>query len=395
MLEENAATVQVRKRDGVRNWPGIIVVGLFCLCLALPHLIHVAQLGSDTTKYEKREMEPFPPLGTKMINYIRFPRKFERYFNDHLGPRSLLIKLFARFQYCVLKKSPLQKVMLGKDGWLFFNQKFEMDPVGAYSGNVQFTPQEMDEITNYLKSWKSWLNSRGIKFYLLIPPHKFTVYPEYLPSRVVKIHPRDRTDNFIEHIREQTDIKLIDARQAIVDQKSGPYPLFFKTDTHWTRLGAFIAFQELMNVVRKDFPNIPDQKIDDYTIKESTVPGGDMANMILLSDQIWDWQYDMIPKNGEKYKIISDNPTGGVKEPIITTNNDQSLPKGVVFRDSFSVFLQPMLSQDLSRAVYVWEPHLDADIIAREKPDFVVLEVLERLLHRVLGGQLPPAGDAG
>ena len=52
--------------------------------------------------------------------------------------------------------------------------------------------------------------------------------------------------------------------------------------------------------------------------------------------------------------------------------------KLLVFRDSFCTTLIPILRQNFSESLFVWETKLVEDIITDEKPDIVILELIER-----------------
>ena len=373
----------------------ILTICIFCLLLLLPNFIHLAQLGSDAAKYEKRNLEPFPPLGTRIKNYLRFPQRLEMYYNDHLGPRSVLIKMFSRWQYHLFGKSPLDKVTLGKDGWLFLNRDSGFDLIESYSGRDRFTQAELDRITDNLKAWQSWLADRNIKFYIMLPPNKSSVYTEFLPSSIIKLHPENRLDGLRKQLQARTDLCVLDLLDPLVGQKKdAQHSLFYKTDTHWTSLGAFIAYQEFMNVLKRDFPGVQTETMDDYLITESEMDGGDLANMMMLPEEFPDTQLYMNPKAGQKYRMLSDQPVWLPDKPIITSSENAGSPSGLIFRDSFFVFLQPFLSQNLRRAVYVWSSKLDARMIEDEKPDFVLLEIVERSLKELLKEPWPPSSSA-
>jgi hypothetical protein len=59
-------------------------------------------------------------------------------------------------------------------------------------------------------------------------------------------------------------------------------------------------------------------------------------------------------------------------------NLDPSLPRTVVFRDSSSSWVLPFVSESFSRIVALGSPHNHEGLIEREKPDVVILELIER-----------------
>ena len=61
-------------------------------------------------------------------------------------------------------------------------------------------------------------------------------------------------------------------------------------------------------------------------------------------------------------------------------NQDLSLPRAVMFRDSFTTKLVPLLSEHFARIVYIREHAMKADMILKEKPDLVIEQILERLI---------------
>jgi hypothetical protein len=73
----------------------------------------------------------------------------------------------------------------------------------------------------------------------------------------------------------------------------------------------------------------------------------------------------------------------------------------VIYRDSFTNALIPFLSEHFSRAVYLWEYDVDPALIAAERPDIVIMEVVGRRIGPFLpydavadvpNRGLPPAG---
>ena len=66
---------------------------------------------------------------------------------------------------------------------------------------------------------------------------------------------------------------------------------------------------------------------------------------------------------------------------LVTEIPGSSLPRAVIFRDSFVSRLAPFLSEHFSRAVYLWQNDFDADAVAAEHPDVVIQEIVGRHLY--------------
>jgi hypothetical protein len=66
------------------------------------------------------------------------------------------------------------------------------------------------------------------------------------------------------------------------------------------------------------------------------------------------------------------------------------LPRAVVYRDSMAIPLIPMLAENFSRVVFVSGIPFDPALIARERPDVVIEETVERGLHGPGAQPMPP-----
>ena len=63
---------------------------------------------------------------------------------------------------------------------------------------------------------------------------------------------------------------------------------------------------------------------------------------------------------------------------LVTEHKNRSLPRAVVYRDSFAGRLIPYLSEHFSRASYLWQNEFDFDEIEKEHPDIVIQEFVAR-----------------
>ena len=65
---------------------------------------------------------------------------------------------------------------------------------------------------------------------------------------------------------------------------------------------------------------------------------------------------------------------------LVFEQEDTRLPRAVMFRDSFAIWLTPLLSENFSHIRYSWQYTFDREIIERERPDIVIQEMVERVL---------------
>jgi alginate O-acetyltransferase complex protein AlgJ len=66
---------------------------------------------------------------------------------------------------------------------------------------------------------------------------------------------------------------------------------------------------------------------------------------------------------------------------IVTEIPGSTLPTAVMFRDSFTSWLAPFISEHFSRIVYLWQKDFDANVIRSEKPEVVIQEMVSRHLY--------------
>ncbi len=70
------------------------------------------------------------------------------------------------------------------------------------------------------------------------------------------------TDIFVEYIKNNTDIKVVYPKEELLKYK-GKYQLYYKYDTHWNSLGAYIGYTELTRIL-----NIDNKSIESFKILE-------------------------------------------------------------------------------------------------------------------------------
>jgi hypothetical protein len=69
---------------------------------------------------------------------------------------------------------------------------------------------------------------------------------------------------------------------------------------------------------------------------------------------------------------------------LVTEIPGSSLPRAVIFRDSFTSALAPFLSEHFSRAVYLWRNDFDTSEVTAEHADVVIEEIVGRHLYEYI-----------
>lgn len=366
----------------VTNYRSVVVCSSFIVIIASPMLIHNFGMDSKNINTEQRNLASKPDLNLMNDSYQTYISDYETYVNDNFGFRNEFIKINNFIKVKLLKTSPSEKVIIGRDGWLFYNSEGEIDD---YRGTNHFSVQELEVIRENLEKRSQWLGNLGIEFYVTVAPNKSTIYPEFLPSSIKKYNDKSRLDQLINYLADNSEVQIIDLRPSLIENKSENL-IYKKNDTHWNGMGAFIGYKEIARRLQEDSIISAPLVTENYELV-SEIGGGDLANMLSMNDILLEEHFSLRPKlqtlvhKAEVDSMLYPNPG-----QLVVTDNPalRNSPKLLMFRDSFATDMIPFLSEHFSKSVYVWDHHFSTDVIEQEKPDIVIFEVVERSLQSLM-----------
>lgn len=347
---------------------------LFIAMLLLPTADSLWSLDPFSRHNENRKLAERPSLSFSELK--KFPAKFQTYFNDNFGFRNTLVRGNYFLKYRLLGASPSSQVIIGKKGWLFYTGEGEVEDC---RGVTDFTDEQLQRWTMNFELKKTWLAAQGIRYLLVIPPNKSTVYPEYLPDALTRVQPVSGVNEFIDYVKKNSQVELVDLRKTLADAKATG-DVYFKTDTHWNNYGAFHAYAEIIKPIVSWFPEITPLKLEDFSIEKKHGASGDLAGMIGGLEFLSEDQFDLTPKKHFTATLFEKNENA--RDPFTMEKSNDQLPNAVIFRDSFFTAMVPFVADNFSSSRYYWQ-RWDTltpitDIIDRYHPDIVIEEVVER-----------------
>ena len=353
-----------------------LLVGLFVAVISLPLAANLAGFDGADAGAENRDMAPFPRL--TLASAARYPDDLSRWFDDHFGFRSVLVRWYGETRLFGLGVSPSTAVVKGRGGWLFYGDD---NAIEDYASADLMTEAATGNWHEAVTRANNWLQARHIAYVFTVTPDKHVLYPEEMPATLVPVGELTRTDQLLLAL-EDTGL-AVDLRPALFAAKERDR-IFQMTDTHWNDRGALPAYQQIITAVRVRVPSTPPAWTqDDFEPVSRDIAGLDLAGMIGLKRVLRETDLTLVPRRPRRARVVE--PAGA--EPtaeegrLVTEIADPSLPRAVIFRDSFVSRLVPFLSEHFSRAVYVWQNDFDADLVLKERPDVVIQQIVGRHLY--------------
>ena len=264
------------------------------------------------------------------------------------------------------------EVLLGKDGWLFYKATGDGTPLYDYMGINHFSEEELAKVYDNLVAIGDGISARGMDVIFMTVPNKEQVYSEYMPDTVDKINDKSRLDELTEYIESKGG--LIADRYGYVDTSKvlraykDNYPLFYRTDTHWTECGSYLALMELRRAM--------DQRVTPIDEVVFTDKGGFVGDLAKIS--------------GSRDEYSDVNPVIDASSINDDSTKDQVM---LIIGDSFGDAMIHS-AKHFYKEVYWVRLKEYTDELDRYEPDVVVVECVERYLsdlqEEVAGGIIHP-----
>tara|TARA_B110000902_G_scaffold16808_2_gene19679 strand:- start:20401 stop:21534 length:1134 start_codon:yes stop_codon:yes gene_type:complete len=353
------------------------VLGFF-LILAFPMVNGYMQFIDEAEIVENRQLDEKPVFDINSLD--DYTEAYNTYYSDNFSLRTHFIDFLNKSEFNVFGVSSKPGIVTaGKDGW-FYATKSKQNYENAFVWNDKVIKMVRKELIKR----NDWCEERGVKYYTVIVPNKMNVYPEHLPRTVFKKGETSRY-NQITGLDSDPEINMIGLKETLLEHKKDKYLLFQKTDDHWTDYGAFLGYQAIMKRVEKDFPELKPQPLDEFEISKE-LKDGNMVRMISLTDQFSENFVKLTRKEpssvvtGKKTGYKSDGGINQSQVELVKINPDGKPLKCLIIRDSFTRALMPFLNEHFQSTVYIhdkWRGRLRQDIIEQEKPDIVMVIMLE------------------
>lgn len=353
----------------------------FLLLLWLPLLVSLTSPDAAVSSSEQRSLAPAPTLELAPEALARLPRQLERYYDDRLGLRDALIRAWAWLHIEALGVSPSPKLVVGRDGWLFFGHE---NAVAQYRGIARFDEASLARWMRVLRARRDWLAERGVAYLLVLVPNKHRVYGEYMPDSLPRVSQRSQLDQLVERL-EADGVPFLDLR-PVLERAAQRARVYHKTDTHWNDLGAYAAYVAILERLAALDPALAPQPPVAVRPLTRFRPGLGLARIVGLSRAYPEESFDLVVADARAE--VSPARRAALEDrmrrqlPFGLGTGDGALPDAVMFRDSFADALVPYLSESFSRIVYVWDRDVDPQVVELERPDLVLQEIAERFLDR-------------
>ena len=200
----------------------IIIYGFALATLIVP--------DSDFSEDENRYLQQKPKLTLETLTSGRFTSEIADYFADQIPLRNLFVGTKAVAEIA-LQKQENDDVLLGSDGYII-----------AKNDYPDLT--EADRNIKAINRFYAALDGAGADLRVAIAGRSQDVLTRYMPA----LYPaEERTEKVFSHVSEALEpqqIGLLDPLKARAD--AGEY-VYYRTDHHWTSLGAYYAYVEIMN----------------------------------------------------------------------------------------------------------------------------------------------------
>ena len=335
----------------------IITVLLFSGFIFLSFLICILKPETTHSESERRELAKMPDFTIETVLSGNFSENFEKYASDQIPFRDTLRSLKAYFVTDVL---------------------FSLENNGLYEMNGHISKLDekenlkmIDHATQKFRFiYDNYLKNKNTKvFFTLIPDKNY--YLAYKSG-----YPSIDYDSFIKKCIQRTGyMKYIDITKLLSSDD------FYKTDTHWKQECITDVAEKITETMGKEF-------FDNYTKQEIETPfygvyakqwskkiKGDklsyLTNKIIENCNVVYYDNKGKPYSGSIYdmdKVLGKDPyemfLSGTNALIEIENpKAKNTNKLIIFRDSFSSSLAPLLAGSYHRTILIDIRYIKSDAL--------------------------------
>ena len=348
------------------------LTGLFCVFIGGMFLVSTLLPDREMSETENRYLQQAPTLSLESITDGTFMSQAEDYTADQIVGRDLWVALKA---WCerLSGKQENNGVYFGKEDTLL-NRVNDPDP---------------DDLQTRLDYVDALVGNVSVPVYFGLIPSSSAVWADRLPDGA----PTADELSYIQQMYFATGAATVDLAGPLTAHKGED--IYYRTDHHWTSLGAFYGANAIFEAL-----GLEPLELSDY--EKTTVTDQFYGTIYSTSGVRWvrpDVIDTYVPDDGvhvtswfgaqpsegslyvDQYLSVKDKYSyflGGQQQPLCVIESDKAPdgPKVLVLRDSYSDSLAPFLTERCSE-VHLFDPRNNLtsvkDYVAQNDIDTVLV----------------------
>lgn len=286
-------------------------------------------------------------------------------------------------------------VHVGSDGWLFL-VRGSNSVIDLYRNESSFTDELARQWVELLRARNDRFSARGIRYVHLAAPEKLTLLHRHYISEDDSEPLENPGGSPLLQLVDRYDWdtpSLLNVATYLASQIDN-YPVYWKTDTHWSAWGCFLAYQVLcshlhipVNEQILNYPFVEGPLVMDLGSKVEPPPQ-ETARFYKLERHSRRVYANELVRYKEANGLIDEGSLHVGSHVIYRNDSPDAADKVVVlFGDSFSEYRNHLLSGMLAETVrelhFIWNANVDDEYVRRVRPDIVITELAERFMTRV------------
>lgn len=218
----------------------------------------------------------------------------------------------------------------------------------------------------------SYSRERGIEYGFLIAPDTFSVHAEDFAAAG-----EDSDDRPVAKLLNDsaTTGRVVYPLDALREARSKGI-VCHTADSHWSGWGAYVAYRELQRTMPDRLKPLPEDQVK-FWHKTGTGDLGDKLNPPAVGE------FTECVVRKAQAKPVWNNGVSNRGYMGLWTNPDQTLPRGVLYMDSYGWKLQRFIAESFSSLLVVHTPYYEWYPVDTYQPQVVINLMAERFLIRV------------
>lgn len=301
---------------------------------------------------EKRELQTRPEISITKVLDGRFQKKYESYLRDQFPGRDHWVS-FQTDMELFMGKNEIHNVYIGKNHYLL-----------EHYTKKEFDPQQISKNLQALEKFVGKAKQNA-DVHVMMVPTKSWVLREKLPA----FAPHYKEQKFYDALQQKSEKEdvLISVEPVLDAHKEEE--IYYRTDHHWTTLGAWYAYEQYTKAVggdlqraqgkkkfrciSKDFYGTTYAKIN-YARQADKIeiyePADKLRVVYNMGEKKTKTLYDFsFLKTADQYSVF----TGGNQAVLEITGGIKNGKTLLLIKDSFANSILPFLAEDYEKLVVV------------------------------------------